>query len=471
MQRNLQGRLARLYRGGTVLAALAACGTEGATTDPTVTGDPASSSPRPGAREASAPDARRLICPQCVRFTGGETSDFGDGSEVLPLPGEGSYAAPTPCELSEQVSDIDVDAARALGFGAALDRLQTSFDVDFGWRPGPVQQGGAAAGYATKTRVAGTLGEVTAVRHVAPTLAGCKDSLLVRVGARIDMADGAFSVTGRLTAKLVRDSLYSTVSGYIDLSPAQGTLELHPPDYDELSTFVVPILYLWPDDTRVSLVIIALDPKDFGSDTPSHQYRPLEGLGPDDGCSLSSLPLDVEEPNPYWGGASLEQRFPEVQALLTHSGVLSSWASGGETSVTTELGAPTNACAEEIGYVKYQVPYRVSSADGRVAIEDVAWALAEYRESTLSKAWVEIYPNEVEPADTFVDRTGISGVDFAGHGGARWHTELYFDDQTDDGVSNRSVHGEVTVEGIDVDGSVTGIPGAVTDTPLDQLTW
>jgi hypothetical protein len=471
MQRNLSGSLGRLCRGGTAALALAACSSETATTNPTVSGEPASSSADPGAIETSMTDARRLVCPQCVRFTGGETSDFGDGSDVLPLPGEGSYAAPTPCQLSEQMSDIDVDAARALGFGPALDRLETSFDVDFGWRTMPVPDGTQAGGYATKTRVSGALGGVTALRHVAPTLEGCKDSLYVRVGASIEMADGSFSVAGRLTAKIVRDSLYSTVSGFIDLSTAPGTLEIHPPDYPEIATFVVPIFYLWPEDTRVTLQIIALDPEDFGSDTPSHQYFPLDGTGPDDGCSLSSLPLDVDEPNPYWGGSSLEQRFPEVQALFTRAGMPATWASGGETSVTTELGTPTRACANDLGGVIYEVPYHVVSADGRVSIQDLAWSALNYAGSTLTDSWVEIYPNIVEPRDTFAERTGISGVPFGGHGGALWHTEFYFDEQTTDGVTNPSLRGEVTVEGVDTDGNVTGNPGAVTRKPLDQLTW
>jgi hypothetical protein len=270
---------------------------------------------------------------------------------------------------------------------------------------------------------------------------------------------------------IVRDSLYSTVSGYMDLSTAQGTLELNPPDFPQLSTYAVANMRLWPDDTRVSLAVIVLDPNDVSEDSYFHQYRPLEGMGPDDGCSLSSLPLDIDEPNPFWAGATLGQRFPDVQALFTRSDAPSAWASGGATTVTTELGDPISACAREFGFVHYQVPYRVLSADGRVAIDDVAWAMASYDGTTLTDAWVEIYPDVVEPRDTFADRTGISGVPFGDHGAARWHTELYFDDDTNDGVVNPSVRGEVTVEGIDIDGRVTGNPGVVTRIPLDQLTW
>ena len=421
--------------------------------------------------ETSMADARRLVCPRCVRYTGGETSDFGDGSDVLPLPGDGVYAAPTPCQLSERLLDIDVEAARALGFGPALDRLETSFDVDFGWQAREVREGSPAAGYAAKTRVSGTLGGVTALRHLSPTLEGCKDSLLVRVGAEFIAADGSLTVAGRLTASIARDSLYSTVSGYIDLSQAQGTLEINPPDYDELVAFIVPSMTLWADDTRVNLRVVAMDPKDFNTDMPGHMYSPLDGVGPDDGCSLSSLPLDVDEPNPFWNGATIGERYPEQQALFSHSGVPATWASGGETTVTTELGTPIRGCARDLGYVHYQVPYRVISDDGRVAIDDVAWALASYEGSTLTNAWVEIYPDVVEPSDTFAERTGISGVPFGGHGGALWHTEFYFDDQTSDGVTNPSLFGEVTVEGVDTDGNVTGNPGVVSKIPLDQLTW
>jgi hypothetical protein len=79
-------------------------------------------------------------------------------------------------------------------------------------------------------------------------------------------------------------------------------------------------------------------------------------------------------------------------------------------------------------------------------------------------------PTVFEPRETFVEHTGISGIDFGDHGGAAWHTELYLDDPNDDGV-HEPLRGEVEVEGVDADGHITGVPGAYSGAILDRLSW
>src|SRR4051812_43611778 len=90
---------------GALIISLVACGTGV---------DGSAAEPGPGGAPTD-----RWVCPACTPRAGGETSDFGDGSEYYPV-GDGSIDAPTPCQLSLEASPIAADAARALGFGAAL---------------------------------------------------------------------------------------------------------------------------------------------------------------------------------------------------------------------------------------------------------------------------------------------------------------------------------------------------------------
>lgn len=452
--RSEHGRsLARLTRVGALVAGLAACG-----------GAEQGAGAKGGASE-------RLICPSCERHAGGESSDFGDGTTHLPLTGSGVWPAATPCEQSEQVSNIDVATARELGFGDALDQLDRSFEVPFSWTALELTQGSAAAGYSPETRLEGTLA-IASIRHRAPSLSGCEDLLEVRLAMTLAAADGAFSISGHVNARSVhRGDLMTEAYGALDLSQVQGSLEIHPPDYDALAAFIVPFIYLWPEETRLSMQVVALDPADFDSDSPGYQYIPLEGRGPVDACIPPMLPLDLAEPMPFADGVSFAQSFPELASAFTARSRPAAWRSGGETTVTHELGGPFDLCVGDNEVVKYSVPYRVVSADARVSIEATARAFARYGEGVLMNAWVEIFRQEVELRDTFASRTGISGIEFGQHGGAVWHTELYLDDQTDDAVHNPALRGEITVEGVDTDGSITGFENAYTESVLDQLTW
>jgi hypothetical protein len=146
------------------------------------------------------------------------------------------------------------------------------------------------------------------------------------------------------------------------------------------------------------------------------------------------------------------------------------WQSGGATTVANEIGQPFDICGESRGVVSYVVPYRVSSDDGRVAVTGDARAYARYDGATLGNAWIEIYDPDPVRKEGLAAASGIEGIDFGEVSGALWHTELYFDDRTDDGVHNPALRGEVTVEGVDIDGNITGIENAFTDV-LDSLTW
>lgn len=441
--------------GGALALSAGACGTS---SERQGAGDTARS-------EAAPAGSERVVCPQCTNWAGGETSDFGDISELL-QGGATDLAPPTPCELSEQVSSIDDAAARALGFGASIDQLVTAFDLPFEWTASEVQLGAPATGYTPITRLSGST-RVVGLEHVNPTLAGCEDSLLVAVATTLEMADGALSITGELHARVSEDYyLVPVVSGYLDLSAARGTLEMHPPSSDVLVGFVQAALYLWPDGVRGSVSVAALDPSYFGTDIRGEAYEPLDGRGPVDICAASAWPVAFDEPIAWRGGESLADHYPEIRAWLEPSEPFEArWSSGAATLVRTQLGEPFDIC-DYLGFLSHKVPFGISSADGRVSIQRDATAMLSL-EPGAATGWVEIYPlNVAYEAEGFAEATGISGVDFGSLGGGTGHVELYLERPE---VEPR-VKGEVSVEGVDIDGHVTGTEFAITGL-LESLRW
>jgi len=430
--------------------ALAACGGTDATSD---------ESTPPGRFE-------RVICPECVR-AGGETSDFGDGGEFVPL-GAGIQPAPSPCEQSETVSSIELEAARALGFDELLDRLEGEFDLPFAWSPTEFDLDRPARGYAANTRVRGTLRALSAKHHV-PSLEGCVDSLRVEVETTLETGDGALSIGGTLEATIERGTQRPTIEGYLDLSQARGTLELdQPPSTEEVFGYVRAFLYAWPDGMRLSLYVGAADARDIGGDTFSYFYEPLEAWAPTDGCRASDRPLAFDEPTPSTGdGRSLAARFPELLSRVTApQPFTASWMSGGETALEIAVGEPLILCDEAVA-LSGRVPYRVQSSDGRIDIDSEARMRVSFEANgALGASFFEIFqPGGVHGAASFAESTGIFGVDFGAFGGGTWHTELLFDPAAASPLS-----GQVTVEGVDVDGRSTGLPGAVGGV-LDSLAW
>jgi hypothetical protein len=449
---------------GALGLALTACGGSNDASDASGQG-----SSGPGALDSRPVDVntaerRRLICPQCVQRAGGETEDFGDGGDRLPLTGSGQSAEPSPCELSEVASEIDASTARTLGFGAEIDLLERSFEVDFRWSALELEQGDPAAGYATDTRLSGTLA-VARIIHQVPSLAGCEDSLRVSLSTRLRAADGAFSVEGTLvTNDLERGDEHASADGLLDLGQAHGTLDIHPPEYAALSAFIVPRINIWPEDTRVSLKVAAMDPKDFGSDTPGYQYIPLEGRGPLDACATTALPRELDEPLPSVRGQSLADLLPLLSSLLVRTDQPASWLGGAQTTVTTELGTPFDICASATRVV-YSVPYGVVSADGRVRIQRDAGAAVSHLGGPLEYASVQLHDTEMVSAERFAAQTGVSGVDFRAYAGGLLRASSNYAEAYAETAAVQ--HGSIAVEGADVDGSDV----RRSNVTLDSLSW
>lgn len=441
---------------GSLALLLVACGGTDSTSSPAAA---------PGGSSDESPPGRfqRVICPQCVR-AGGETSDFGDGSAYVPL-GAGSIPVPTPCEMSTTVSSIELDAARALGFGPLLDRLEASFDVPLEWTASEPER--PARGYSPSTRVRGTTRALSA-QHLLPSLEGCTDSLLVRVATTLETDDGALSISGTQRSVLERGARRLVIVGGLDLSQARGTIELDPPPSSEaLSGSVGTQLFAWPDGVRLSLSVAVAEARDAGGDTLGYHYEPLSARAPLDDCSVSARPIAFDEATPSIAeGQSLADRFPELIDFITAPQPLAaSWMGGEQTSLDIDVGEPLALC-DEAPELDGRVPYRVRSADGRVDIDSEAQMSLAFVDGALGAGWFEIYDVEaVQPAASFAERTGISGVDFGAYGGGRWHTELSFDP-----AAPHPLSGEVTVDAVDIDGSVTGIPTAIIDS-IDHLAW
>jgi hypothetical protein len=140
---------------------------------------------------------------------------------------------------------------------------------------------------------------------------------------------------------------------------------------------------------------------------------------------------------------------------------------GAQTSLDIEVGEPLALCDEdEAPRLSGRVPYRVRSGDGRVDIDSEAQMLIRFVDGALGDGAFSINDyNAMQPAASFAELTGISGVDFGGYGGGLWHTTLYFDPS-----AAKPLSGEVSVDGVDVDGSVTGVPAAIIDA-IDSLGW
>jgi hypothetical protein len=444
-------------------------------------GDSTPSSPNEAAASANPDDKRsgaspasskRLICPQCTQNVGGETSDFGDNSALV-LGGSAIHVEPTPCQRNEQRSGIDEGTARARGFGAVLDRLATSFDQPLAWTPQELGAGMPATGYALQTRVRGSL-QVTAIEQVTHTLEGCGESLRVGLAVTLETVDGALSIAGQVGAEVQRDSEVLAVDGLLDLSAALGTLEISPPPTEEaMAGYVMLFLYLWPEEVRASLRISAFELRDIGSDSPHFIYDPLEGRAPVDACDISAKPIALDKLLVETNGNSLAATFPEIQTLVSNAQPFAaSWTSGAMTSLQVELGQPFQVCDIQDGRVEYKLPFGLRSSDGRVNIQRDAKGYLAYQDGQWRNGWMELYPsyydsdsNAFETADTFALATGISGVDFGDVGGGIWHAQLSL------ARTAPALRGDLTVEGIDTDGHITGIKGGVVREPIERLLW
>jgi hypothetical protein len=304
---------------------------------------------------------------------------------------------------------------------------------------------------------------------------GCVDLLRVGLTVRLETADGALAIEGQIGQEVQRDSEMLALYGLLDLSAARGTLEISPPATEEpLAGYVRVFLNIWPEEVRVNLLLSAFELRDIGSDSPHYSYDPLDGRAPVDACDIATKPLAFDESIANTQGNSLAAVYPKIRDLLGDmQPFAASWSSGGTTSVSVELGQPFELCDLQGGRLGYKLPFAVESNDGRVKLQRDAKGYLAFENGQWREGWLEVFPayddgpasSGVEDPASFAQKTGISGVDFGDVGGGFWHTELYF------GHTEPPVRGEVTVEGVDTDGHITGTKGVVLPEPIESLHW
>jgi hypothetical protein len=393
-----------------------------------------------------------VVCAQCV--AGGETTDFG-----------GSTTTPTPCQESEVVSPIDLEQARALGFDGVLARLEQSFETPFEWIPLTEEydlNGGQPARGFVATTTALFAAHVTSVDHVVPSLAGCDDSVIVHLDVSFKTTDGAIEISGEGRAgPLSREQELISAWAALDLAGALGSLELYPKTWETpLAGYLYLQLGFWLEDVRGSVSVGLYAPRvEDGSESappPTYRYHPLDGHFPIDACSTFQRPLSPTDPGALQtGGSALDWR-DELKGILARE-LLGSWGGAATTPVTVVLGEPSDICKMERA-LAFRLGLEVQSGDGRIDLAGEAIGSTGFDENdVLSYAWLEIYDDEPILVRDFASTTGISGVDFGDLPAAIWHTELYF---AQSGITD--FYGEVVVEGVDLDGRITGVEYAIT---------
>jgi hypothetical protein len=378
-------------------------------------------------------------------------------------------AEPTPCQASEQLSPVEEAAARELGFGPVLDQLTRQFVSSFAWTPRETQEGAPASGFAPLTSVTGqtTLAQFT---HVAPSLDGCEDSLHVTLNLSFRTHDGALQIQGLVQASATRTGLAPRAWGALDLRSADGSLRLHPTEFEAPIAGQVGVsLRFFPEQVRGQLSVGIGELRGDGSASDlrySRYYAPLDGRWPNDECDYYQRPLAATEPGAAPDGRSMAELRSELQGMLDRVQPLEgSWSTSSATGVVARIGDPTSICWGENG-LGYRAPLAVTSDDGTIQIDGRATgSLGFLADGALRHAWLEIYDDVMISEADFAAVSGLHGVDFGAYQAARWYTNLFLVEESAVGF-----RGIVEVEAVDLDGSMTGVEGGVIG-PFATFTW
>jgi hypothetical protein len=394
----------------------------------------------------------RLVCAKCSTL-GGETSDFGT-----------STAAPTACELSESSAPIDEASARALGFGDALDLYTQSLTTPLAWTVNDVSSSGGqpAQGYSAATSIT-IQTSIANLTHRVPSLAGCADHLRVGLHVSVSTADGAITVAGVINANATRAAT-SYAFGRLDLSAAQGSLQLSPPPWPSFAGYLPVLLNFAPQSLRGAIGVEVVPTGQESSDS-GPRYTPLGGRFPIDECQVGERAVTALDTSVIPGGKSVLVFNDELNAILQADHV-AQWKSGGQTEVHATLGVPTSLCQEtHSGKLRYvAVPLDIVSADGRIDLHGTADGSAQFDASGApSDVWFERDGTVAAPA--LSASVGIADVDLGTYPNAHWSAEVRpFSSAT------AAPGGAISVEGVQADGRLADESGNTVG-PLETLTW
>jgi hypothetical protein len=381
-------------------------------------------------------------------------------------PGLPLFGLLTPCQQSETATPVDAQSARTLGFGATLDLLERDLESPFEWIARETPNGAPATGYQPATTVR-VRTRVAALQHRVPSLAGCQDSVVATLAATLATADGALETEGQLVANVTHDEPAPTASGSFDLAGARGSLMLYPDGSGwPLWGGVGLGLRFWPDGARGHLSIVMGRPGEYGSDSLTFGYWPIEGRWPVDDCGYDERPMAPDEPGATPGGRSPAQLVTELQGMLDAGPRNGIWApSGAQATVTTRLGPPAKVCLisrPDLLAVNFRTQLQISTSDGLLQLNHEASGGAGFDASDrATSAGVGISNLELMPipAQEFKAKTGIKGIDLGQARAANWRAHVSVV-----GGNFNAVNGQVIVNGV-------GVPGASEQDPLGMFHW
>ncbi len=392
----------------------------------------------------------RLVCPKCS-VAGGETSDFGQ------------TAVPTACQASESRVPIDEASARALGFGDGLDLYTRSFTAPLAWTADELNGGAQPAqGYSAATSITMQT-SIASITHLVPGLSGCADHLQVGLHVSLSTTDGAISVAGDIYAD-ARRAASSDAFGRLDLSHAQGSLQLYPPAWPNLVGNLALLLHFEPQTVRGAAYLEMTQPGSEESDTGA-RYRPLDARFPIDDCDYRERVVTVSDPTGVPGGKSALDFNAELNAIL-QADQSAQWKNSGQTLVHASLGVPTSLC-QSIDNVRLRyvaVPLDLVSSDGRINLHGVADGSASF-DATGAPDEVWFQRHGTVDAQALAESVGISGVDLGDYPHAFWSAEVHpFATQAS------AVGGTITISGVQANGALADENGNTVG-PLETLSW
>jgi hypothetical protein len=360
---------------------------------------------------------------------------------------------PTPCEKSLVGQVVDEARARELGFGSAIDLSNRTFTLPLEWEArqntNQAAQWRPAEGYESPTSVTIEI-RPTRFVHFVPQMAGCTDRLSVAGEVSFATADGALELSGQLGGWVNRDATRVGLSGRLDLSAGRGSLLLFPPSWVAAPRvgYVALGVMLTAEHARGSFDVKLIQAGTDRGDT-FLGFSPLGGRFPIDACDRDQLPRPVNEPLAALTGKSLLELRDELATRLTPA--LATWSSGGQTTVTTELGAPSDACERPDG-LEYELPLRLTSSDRRVDIATLAQGNVRFGEDGTASFFIGA--SGFSAAPDFTASTGISGVQLIGFDYGGWSAEIHLPAADSAAQGSLSVTGSkpetfVTVEQLD----------------------
>lgn len=177
------------------------------------------------------------VCPQCLPWAGGETSDFG--------------GTPFSCDRVSEQNEIEIAEAESAGIGVArlLSRLETTIELPLRWEVAHIETGPSASGFETSTNIViqhRIVGSVLRVKSASDDYcdettcsrgettvqrASCESEVAFDVQAEVQTTDGAIQaqLNGIAVAKR-RGGVFdeASVGLAIDLREALGSLGVHP---------------------------------------------------------------------------------------------------------------------------------------------------------------------------------------------------------------------------------------------------